>query len=332
MRDENKLTINLEALKETKLLFRDEEVEEILLCMKNGINAYICGSVGTGKTTAVKNAVEKFNDSRNKAIYISCHSCHTVYSTLCEIIDQINAMSAQKIFIQTRSNFDLVRRLKKERERKFQSVKVVVLDDIEDLEEPGVVYHLIFDIGFNVVLLSDDLKAINRLGAEMWRETIQFKDYTQEQIVRILGSKARCIIGEGLYVESLVRKVAELCKGDITSGESLILGSLIGAIHRHKECVDEEDVPEVLATEREPGFDEKIILEILKEQSRAPGGKLYQMYCERTRFAKAQRTFRNYLRSLCENNLVRAVGTKKGRIYEIVEEGRKRNGPAEVSL
>lgn len=48
------------------------------------------------------------------------------------------------------------------------------------------------------------------------------------------------------------------------------------------------------------------------------GGQLYKTYCERSRFVKAERTFRNYMSSLCQKNLVKAVGTTKGRVYEIL--------------
>jgi hypothetical protein len=38
MAEESKLTLNLEALKETWLLYRDEHAEQIILSTKNGIN------------------------------------------------------------------------------------------------------------------------------------------------------------------------------------------------------------------------------------------------------------------------------------------------------
>jgi predicted transcriptional regulator len=98
------------------------------------------------------------------------------------------------------------------------------------------------------------------------------------------------------------------------------LASALRAIELKKDCVDESDLPEIQGKEQELGPDEKIILEILKEQHSMQGGQLYKTYCERTRFAKAERTFRNYMRNLCEKNLVKAIGTNKGRVYELASE------------
>jgi len=320
---EHKLKLNFQTLRETetRLLYREEEIEKILMSMANGINTYIHGSIGTGKTTAVKRVIEKFNDLRNKALYVSCSVCETEYSVLREIIDQINANFAQKIFIETRSNYDLVRRLKKERER-IQGLKVLVLDHIQFLQE-GKIVDSLMEIGFTIILVSDDVKAITKLSPlaqSHFANTIDFKDYTQEQVSKILHSKARHLIGEGCYKDSLVTKVAQLCNGNIGYGESLLLASALSAIELKKDCVEESDVPEIHGRKEELSHDEKIILEILKEQHSMQGGQLYKTYCERTKFAKAERTFRNYMKNLCEKNLVKAIGTNKGRVYELASE------------
>jgi len=74
MTEEN-IVLNLEALKESRLFFREKETEQILASMMNGIHTYIYGSTGTGKTTAVKRAIEKFNSNKHKAFYVSCTNC-----------------------------------------------------------------------------------------------------------------------------------------------------------------------------------------------------------------------------------------------------------------
>jgi Cdc6-like AAA superfamily ATPase len=321
MIEHHKLRLSFQTLRETetRLLYREQELNKLLVSMQAGINTYVYGAIGTGKTTAVKRAIEKFNDARNKAMYVSCSTCKTEYSALKEIIDRINELFVQKIFIETRSNYDLVKRLKKERE-KIQSLKVVVLDHLQALEEPEIVDGLL-EIGFTIILISDNPKAISRLSAQAqsnFGNTIPFHDYTQEQVVKILESKARHLLGEGSYKESLVVKVAQLCNGNIGYGETLLLAAALEAVNSKKDCVDESDIPELQTKGEALGYDEKIILEILKEQKSMQGGQLYKAYCERTKFPKAERTFRNYMKELCEKNLVKAIGTNKGRVYEIV--------------
>ncbi len=322
MTDENKLAINLEALttKDTKLLFRDDEIDQILFSMNNGINTYIYGSVGIGKTTAVKHVIEKFNDAKHKAIYVNCSRFQTEYSILQAIIDGINSIFVQKIIISSRSNSDLLHRLEKDRERKYTDLKIIMLDDIQSLKETEVVDHLL-EMGFKLILISDEVRAINRLSAQAqshFAYTILFKDYTEEQVLKILNYKAKHLLGEGNYKQSLVINVAKLCNGNIGYAESLLLASTVRAVSLKKECVDESDIPAIEKPE-EISHDEKIILDILKEEHSMQSGKLYLMYCERTRFPKSERTFRNYMQNLCKKNLVKAVGTNKGRFYELVK-------------
>ncbi len=317
----NRLRLGFQTLRETetRLLHREQEIEKILVSMQSGMNTYVYGSIGTGKTTTVKRAMEKFSDARNKSIYVSCSTCKTEYSVLKEIIERINDLFVQKIFIETRSNYDLVKRLKKEKQ-KIENLKVVVLDHIQSLAEPEIVDGLM-EIGFAIILVSDNPKAITRLSPQAqsnFGNTIPFGDYTQEQVVKILEAKARHLLGEGSYRESLVVKVAQICNGNIAYGETLLLASALEAVNSKRDVVDESDVPELLTKGETLSHDEKLILGILKEQRSMQGGQLYKAYCERTKFPKAERTFRNYMKSLCEKNLVKALGTNKGRVYELI--------------
>ena len=318
MEAESKLALNLGALKETRLLYREKEFEQISMSMTNGIHTFIYGSTGTGKTTTVKRAIEKFNGNKHKAFYVSCTNCRTEYSILKEIIDQINSQFVQKIFIETRCNYDLAKRLKKERE-KTPSLKVVVLDHLQALSESKAVDCLI-EIGFTIILVSDEQRAIAKLSPlsqSYFANSIHFGDYTLEQIAKILRSKADSLVGEGNYTESLISKIAQFCNGNIGFGESLLLASSMKAIESRKDSVDADDVPQISKSENGPSPDEKTILEILNQEHSLQGGELYKLYCERTKFPKAERTFRNYMRDLCEKDLVKAIGTNKGRVYEI---------------
>ena len=324
MTDEPEIKLNLEALKSTRIQFRDKEMETILLAMRNGIHTYVYGSVGTGKTTAVSHVMGKFENGRNKALYVSCSVCQTEYAVLREIIDQVNTRFPQKIFIQTRSNYDLAKRLKKDRE-KLPELKAVILDDLQSLEEPKVVDPLL-EIGLILVLVADDLKAINRvssLSQSYFGNVVHFEDYTKEQLTKIIAAKARHLLGEGRYKPALVQKLADLCNGNVGYAESLLLASVLRAVSLRKEIVDEADVPDP-ERPHELNHDEQTVFEILKEHGSMPGGELYRQYCEKVRFPKAERTFRNYMRDLCERNLVKAVGTNKGRIYQLPERPNQR--------
>jgi len=321
MTDEKRLSLNLEGLaSKERLLYRDGEIEQILFNMKNGINTYIHGSIGIGKTSTIKQVIKRFNSSQTKALYVNCAIFQKQYGILQEVINQINQNFTQTIFIQTRSNSDLIRRLKTEKGRRFQSLKVVVLDHLQRLEE-GEVVDCLFEIGFTVILVSDEEYAkskISQLSQRHFASTIEFKNYSHEQITRILKTKARNLLGENSFTENCVEKIAKICEGDISDGEKFLLGSAVMACSKKKKFVDVDDVPEV---EEEKGInhDENKLVEILKEKHSMASGELYQEYCKRVHFPKTERTFRNFMKHLSEKNLVRAIGTTRGRVYEIIE-------------
>jgi hypothetical protein len=66
--------------------------------------------------------------------------------------------------------------------------------------------------------------------------------------------------------------------------------------------------------------DERTLIKILKEWKSLPAGRLFDFYREKARYPKCKRSFRNYMQGLCLKGLVKNVGEKRGRIYEIVEE------------
>jgi hypothetical protein len=88
-----------------------------------------------------------------------------------------------------------------------------------------------------------------------------------------------------------------------------------------KSSIEFRDIPEMPGNcPLKLGQDEKLLLKILKEFKSLPAGDLYELYTKRARYPKGERSFRSYMRRLCLKGLVRALGDKRGRIYEAVKE------------
>ena len=66
--------------------------------------------------------------------------------------------------------------------------------------------------------------------------------------------------------------------------------------------------------------DEKLLVNILQEQKCLASSALYGFYSQRTRYPKGERSFRNYMQDLCLRGLVKSIGDKRGRVYEIIEQ------------
>jgi hypothetical protein len=136
-----------------------------------------------------------------------------------------------------------------------------------------------------------------------------------------LLKRAQDALAEFTYSDETIRKIAEISKGNITLALNLLKSLALKAESEGKKSIDEVELDyEVDCPEEKLSRDEKAILKILKEWKSLPGGRLYDFYTESVKYPRGKRAFRNYMHNLCLKGLVRNVGEKRGRIYEIVEE------------
>ena len=152
MAEQDKCELHMEVLNDRRLPHRMQETKAILASMEAGINTIVCGSVGTEKGTLVRDAAKRFDSTKHHIVTVDCSICRTEYAVLREVMEGINDLYVQKLFLQFRSNSDLIKRLKVERERKYESLKRVVLDNVDELREMRAVDDLL-NIGVCVFLV-----------------------------------------------------------------------------------------------------------------------------------------------------------------------------------
>src|SRR5712691_993954 len=92
----------------TWIPLRKEEIENAVMSMEKGVNTFVHGPVGAGKTASIERAVSDFNDGKCKAIYVDCHMAPTAYGALREVVEEINANFIRKILIHARASFELL--------------------------------------------------------------------------------------------------------------------------------------------------------------------------------------------------------------------------------
>lgn len=89
-----------------------------------------------------------------------------------------------------------------------------------------------------------------------------------------------------------------------------------------RRSIEDIDIKGLLSGYECPGglnADERLILRILQEWKSLPASRLRDLYVERSRHPKSDRSFRIYMESLCSRGLVKALGETRGRTYEIIE-------------
>jgi len=308
----SKLLANPEGLSQSyipvKLLHRDKQKAELLSCLTNSTNTFVYGNPGIGKTTLIRHVTDGY---KGKLIYIDCSLYQTTNAVLREII------SAISVPIFSRSNYDLLKRIK---EKTKNSKLAVCLDHFEYLTESEAVGKLI-SLGFVAVLIAEKEESYLRLD-QMTRSNItsmmRIPEYTVDQSVAIISERVKLALKEWSYSDDIIAKIAQESKGNVALAINLLKTAALKAEGQNKNKIDETDVPQIDCPELELKQDEKVLLKILKEWKSLPSSRLYVFYRERTKYPKEERSFRNYMRNLCAKGLVKAIGEKSGRIYEIV--------------
>ena len=292
-----------------KLLYREKEKNELLSNLRNFMSVIVYGTPGTGKTSLVKH-VFKSLDSKVLRSYINCALYQTTYSILKEITPRAK-------FIFCRSNYELLKELMREiKQRRL----VVCFDNFEKLKEKDLIKKFLL-LGITLVLITDEEENLLLLPEDVRTNSarIKFEPYSLEQTFDILKNRAEKALARWSYSDSLLKKIAEKCKGNVALGINLLKLAAINAESKNKKTIDESDIPQIEDCPLKLSYDEKTLLKILKEHKSLPASKLFELYVQNSKHPKGERSFRNYMRNLCLKGLVRAIGEKRGRFYEIVE-------------
>jgi cell division control protein 6 len=300
-----------------KLLHRDKEKIELTNNFKNFINTSICGPCGSGKTTLVKYVIRNFNKKVSVA-YIDCSVYQTTYSVLKEILPRSE-------FILYRSNYELIKELLRyTKEGRF----AVCFDNFEKLKEKDLITRLM-SLNLCVILISDEEENLSLLSESVRSNIpsiIKLQPYTTEQSFDILKDRAEKALAKWTYSEGVIKKIAEKIKGNIALGINALKLASLKAESENKKAIEETDIQINNDCPPKLNQDEKILLKILEEWKSLPANRLYDFYIQNSRHPKGERSFRNYMESLRSKSLVKAIGDKRGRIYEIVKGGSNPEG------
>lgn len=299
-----------------KLLHREKEKNELLSNLRNFTSVILYGPYGSGKTSLTK-YVFKNLDNKTLTSYINCAIYQTTYSILKEIIPRAK-------FIFCRSNYELLKELIREiKQRRL----IVCFDNFEKLKEKDLIKKFLL-LGITLVLITDEEENLLLLSEDIRANlaTIKLEPYSLDQTFDILKSRVEKALARWSYSDSLLKKIAEKCRGNIALGINLLKITAINAERKNKKTIDESDIPEIEDCPLKLSYDEKILLKILKEHKSLPASRLFKLYIQNSKFPKGERSFRNYMKNLCLKGLVKAIGEKKGRFYEIVEVGENVSG------
>lgn len=289
---------------------RNKEKVQLLNFLRNSINTFVFGPHGIGKTTLIKTVVEEYNSKFGQATYIDCLLYQTVNSVLREILFSLGRIIA------SRSNYDLTKRLKE----KTKKLKLVIfLDHFENLKNYEVL-NILLGLNFCVCLVSDSFESYRRMSLILKSRitnVMKINEFSKDQILEIIKERANSIYKFPID-ENLLQRIVEKSGSNLTFALNMLDTIASRANRKDEKLID-------YITFFQDAFDEisnenhRIILQILKQSKKLPSGEIYRLYCERLEHPKSERSFRKYMKALAKQGLVKSIGEKRGRFYELLE-------------
>ncbi len=313
---DGKIIVNAEMLNPAhvpdKMPYRERELDLVSSNATQGVNTFIHGPPGSGKTALAKTVCIQSSSTSRRVLYIDCSLYQTVNSVLREILTDRLVFS--------RSNYDLLKRLN---EKTKTNKATVFLDHFDRTRDPDIVSKLV-GIGLSVAIVGtneDTLDELDLRTRSLISSIISFGEYTIDQAFSLLKARAELALTKWTFKESTLRKIAEKTKGNIAVSLNILRASGLRAESQGKKTIEEIEMAEILRQHDCPAAlaeDEKTLLNILEEQKSLPSNTLFQLYRSLAKYPKQDRSFRKYMQRLRERGLVRAVGDRTGRHYEIV--------------
>jgi len=282
---------------------RQEETKNILASLRNSLNTFVFGSQGIGKTTIAKSIVKEYCNKIGEGIYVDCLLYQTANSILREILFSLGCI------ISSKSNYDLAKRLKE----KARKLKIVVfLDHVENLKNYEIL-NFLFGFNIPVCMVSTNFTGYKRIDPSMRSRIpniVKISNPLKEDVLNILLERP------GSIDDALLDEISEKVCGNITLAvnlvESIKARNTTAGLIEDFFSYQNVNIASI-------SVDCKAILQILTQKKKLPSGELFKLYQKITEFPKSERSFRKYMETLKNRSLVRSIGEKKGRIYEIIE-------------
>jgi orc1/cdc6 family replication initiation protein len=314
-----------EAFMPSALLGRDRQIEELRMCLapslkqRKPINAWLCGSPGTGKTAVARHVLESIAEEHPvRGVYINCWEYRTLYLVSDKIVREQRIMFAEK----TEAALKLERFARSLGSKPF----VIVLDEIDKptpVERNAILYNLssIGNVGLICIcnsryfLVSLDQRILSRLAARQ----IVFQPYTSQQLVEILKDRAEEALEKDAWsVETLV-EIARLSEGDARVAIQTLKNAAELAEARRGAAISPEDIGNGFSVAKELKLHyllksltehHRLIYELIKEAGTSGilSNALWESYLQRCsqsgKRPVAMRTFSSYVSTLLSVGLV----------------------------
>ncbi|OYR43640.1 AAA family ATPase [Halorubrum sp. Hd13] len=263
-----------------------------------------------------------------EATYVNCWRNYSRFRTLYQILDDIGATI--DIHRQSTPHDKLIERL-----QQYDGPRtVVILDEVDQLEDPSLIYDLHSMEQFAVICIANkeeelfsrvDDRLVSRLRSS---EHVRMDKYHNEQLYDILSARTKWGLENGVITDEQLYQIADAAAGDARLA--------IGVLRSAASTADRENYEEVTndilldaaedarAQIKQKSLDsltphQRVVYDIVRDHGPLGPSEIHDRYTEAVDDPRTKRTVRTYLSKMAQYNLLEAEGTSRDREYSLVD-------------
>ena len=315
---------------------RDAEVNHfssVLEPITNGEpadTAIVTGPSGVGKTCVSKFVTERLREEvlNVEATYVNCWRNYTRFRTLYQILDDIGA--TVDIHRQSTPHDELIDRL-----QQYNGPRtVVILDEVDQLEDPSVIYDLHSLPQFAIICIANkeeelfsrvDDRLVSRLRSS---EHVRMDKYHDEQLYDILSARTKWGLENGVITDTQLYQIADAAAGDARLAIGMLRSAASTADRENSEKITDEVLlnaaEDARAQIKQKSLDsltphQRVVYDIIRDRGPLGPSEIHSHYAEAVDDPRTKRTVRTYLSKMAQYNLLKAEGTSRDREYSLVD-------------
>jgi len=315
---------------------RDAEVNHLSSVLEPITNgeladtAIVTGPSGAGKTCISQFVTERLREEvlDVETTYVNCWRNYTRFRMLYQILDDLGATI--DIHRQSTPHDELIDRLQQHDGPRT----VVILDEVDQLEDPSVIYDLHSLPQFAIICIANkeeelfsrvDDRLVSRLRSS---EYVRMDKYHDEQLYDILSARAKWGLNEDTITDDQLYRIADAAAGDARLAIGILRTAAGKADRENCEQITDDillDAAEdARAQIKQKSLDsltphQRVVYEIVREHGPLGPSKIHERYTEEVDDPRTKRTIRTYLSKMEQYNLLEAEGTSRDREYSLVD-------------
>ena len=314
---------------------RDAEVNHLSSVLEPITNgepadtAIVTGPSGTGKTCISQFVTERLREEvlDVETTYVNCWRNYTRFRTLYQILDDFGATI--DIHRQSTPHDELVDRLQQHDGPRT----VVILDEVDQLEDPSVIYDLHSLPQFAIICIANkeeelfsrvDDRLVSRLRSS---EHVRMDKYHDGQLYDILSARTKWGLDEEVITDDQLYRIADAAAGDARLAIGILRTAAGKADRENCERITDDiliDAAEdARAQIKQKSLDsltphQRVVYDIVREHGPLGPSEIHERYSEDVADPRTKRTVRAYLSKMTQYNLLEADGSSRDREYTAI--------------